>query len=62
MAMIATTTPYLYLAYIWLAAVAVAITLIVLTARSNFNKDRKLLLYITSILLTPLGVDTFSDF
>jgi len=37
------TTPYMYF-YWWLVAVAVTITLIVLKCRSNFSKDRKLLI------------------
>jgi hypothetical protein len=53
---IAATTPYLYLAYIGLVAFAVTIALIVITYRSNFNKDRKLLMYILSIFFTPIAV------
>jgi len=56
------TTPYMYLFYWWLVAVAVTIALIVLTYRSNFNKDRKLLIYILSVLAPPIAIVLFIVF
>jgi len=56
------TTPYMYLFYWWLVAVAVTIALIVLTYRSNFNKDRKVLIYILSVLAPPIAIVLFVVF
>lgn len=41
---------------------AATIALIVLTYRSNFNKDKKLLIYILSVLAPPIAVILFIVF
>jgi len=56
------TTPYMYLFYWWLVAIVVTIALIVFTYRSNFNKDRKLLIYVLSVLATPFAIILFIVF
>jgi len=52
-------TPYMYLFYWWLVAVVVTIVLIILTYRSNFNKDRKLLIYILAFFAPPIAIILF---
>jgi len=59
----AETTPYLWMAYLALAFLIVTVILIVLTYRSNFNRDRKIIMYVLLVLgFTPIALILFVIF